>query len=87
MAQEDIAHAMGDTDAFIAQYDLATRKVPKFAAEIAAHVRATGRVTDALGFVERAEVEKSRWVRYELQDARLEMLEALDRNQEAQALR
>ena len=87
MALKDIADAMGDVDAFIAQYDPATRKVPKIAAEIAARLLAAGRAKDALGFIERAEVDKSRWIPHEWQDARIEVLEALDRNDEAQAFR
>lgn len=87
MALKDIADAMGDVDAFIAQYDPATRKVPKIAAEIAARLLAAGRATDAIGFIERAEVDNSRWVPHEWQDARLEVLEALDRKAEAQAFR
>ena len=55
MALKDIADAMGDVDAFIAQYDPATRKVPKIAAEIAARLLVAGRADDALGFIERAE--------------------------------
>ena len=35
LALRDIADAQGDVDAFIAQYDAQTRKVPKIAAEIA----------------------------------------------------
>ncbi len=87
MALKDIADAMGDVDAFIAQYDPATRKVPKIAAEIAARLLAAGRAEDALGFIERAEVDKSRWIPREWQDARLEVLEALDRKADAQAFR
>ena len=87
MALKDIADAMGDVDAFIAQYDPATRKVPKIAAEIAARLLAAGRAEDALGFIERAEVDKSRWVPHEWQDARIEVLDALDRTDEAQAFR
>jgi len=87
MALKDIADAMGDVDAFIAQYEPATRKVPKIAAEIAARLLAAGRADDALGFIERAEVDKGRWVPHEWQDARLEVLEALDRKDEAQAFR
>jgi hypothetical protein len=87
MALKDIADAMGDVDAFIAQYDPGTRKVPKIAAEIAARLLAAGRAGDALGFIERADVDKSRWIPCEWQDARLEVLEALDRNDEAQAFR
>ena len=87
MALKDIADAMGDVDAFIAQYDPATRKVPKIAAEIAARLLAAGRAEDALGFIERAEVDKSRWIPREWQDARIEVLEALDRKDDAQAFR
>ena len=87
MALKNIADAMGDVDAFIAQYDPATRKVPKIAAEIAARLLAAGRAADALRFIERAEVDKSRRVPREWQDARLDVLEALDRKAEAQAFR
>jgi hypothetical protein len=87
MALKDIADAMGDVDAFIAQYDPATRKVPKIAAEIAARLLAADRAGDALGFIERAEVDKSRWVPHEWQAVRLDVLEALGRNDEAQAFR
>jgi hypothetical protein len=87
MALKDIADAMGDADAFIAQYDPKTRKVPQIAAEIAARLLAAGRAEDALGFIERAEVDNDRWVPREWQDTRLEVLEALDRKDEAQAFR
>jgi len=87
MALKDIADAMGDVDAFIAQYEPKTRKVPKIAAEIAARLLAAGRAGDAFGFIERAEVDSDRWVPREWQDTRLEVLEALDRKEEAQAFR
>ncbi|WP_370804700.1 DUF6880 family protein, partial [Actibacterium lipolyticum] len=53
MALKDIADAMGDVDAFIAQYDVRTRKVPQVAAKIAMRLLAAGRAGDALGFIER----------------------------------
>jgi len=87
MALKDIADAMGDVDAFIAQYDPATRKVPKIAADIAARLLAAGRAADALGFVERAEIAEGRWIPREWQDARLAALEDLGRGDEAQAFR
>jgi hypothetical protein len=61
--------------------------VPQIAAEIAARLLAAGRAEDALGFIERAEVDSDRWVPREWQDTRLEVLEALDRKEEAQAFR
>ncbi len=87
MALKDIADAMGDVDAFIAQYDPATRKVPKIAAEIAARLLAAGRAEDALGFIERAKITEDRWIPHEWQDARLDVLEALGRGEEAQVFR
>lgn len=87
MALKDIADAMGDVDAFIAQYDPATLKVPKIAAEIATRLLAAGRADDALVFIERAEVDIDGWVPCEWQDTRLDVLEALDRKDEAQAFR
>jgi len=87
MALKDIADAMGDVDAFIAQYDPATRKVPKIAAEIAARLLAAGRAEDALGFLERAEFRDRAWVPEEWQAVRLDVLEALGRADEAQAFR
>ena len=87
MALKDIAGAMGDVDAFIAQYDPATRKVPKIAAEIVARLLAAGRAADALGFIGQAEVDNSHWVPHEWQDARIEVLEALDCKDEAQVFR
>jgi hypothetical protein len=87
MALKDIADAMGDVDAFIAQYDVRTRKVPQIAAEIAMRLLAAGRAGDALGFIERADTGKDSWVPREWQDTRLEVLEALDRKDEAQAFR
>jgi hypothetical protein len=86
MALKDIADAMGDVDAFIAQYDTRTRKVPQIAAEIATRLLAAGRAEDALGFIESADMKDS-WVPREWQDTRLAVLEALDRKDEAQAFR
>jgi len=87
MALKDIADAMGDVDAFIAQYDPKTRKVPKIAAEIATRLLAAGRAGDALGFLERAEFRDRAWAPEEWQAARLDVLETLGRADEAQAFR
>jgi hypothetical protein len=86
MALKDIADAMGDVDAFIAQYDPKTRKVPRISAEIAVRLLAAGRAGDALGFIERADTRDS-WVPREWLDTRLDVLDALDRKGEAQAFR
>lgn len=87
MALKDIADAMGDVDAFIAQYDPATRKVPKIDAQIAVRLLAAGRAGDALGFLERAEFRDRAWVPEEWQAAGLDVLEGLGRSDEAQVFR
>jgi hypothetical protein len=86
MALKDIADAMGDVDAFIAQYDPKTRKVPGIAAKIAVRLLAAGRAVDALGFIERADTKHS-WLPREWLDTRLDVLDALDRKDEAQTFR
>lgn len=48
IALRDIADAQGDVDAFIAQYDSETRKVPCIAAKIAQRRLAAGRTAEAL---------------------------------------
>ena len=71
----------------VAQYDPATRKVPKIAAEIAARLLAAGRAGDALGFLERAEFGGRTSVPEEWPAARPDVLETLGRSDEAQAFR
>ena len=87
MALMDIADAMGDVDTFIAQYEPATRKLPQVAADIAKRLLAAGRAQDALGFIERAELGERARVHDEWQAAKLDVLEALGRGDEAQAFR
>ena len=87
MALKDIADVEGDVDAFIAQYDPKTRKVPQIAAEIATRLLAAGRAGDALGFVDRAALDKNHFVPREWEDARIAVLESLNRKDEAQAFR
>jgi len=82
-----VADVQGDVDAFIAQFDPSARRVPNVAAAIAERLLAAGRPGDALGFIERAEVDKYRWIPREWQDVRTDVLEALVRNEEAQAFR
>ncbi|MFT4962141.1 MAG: hypothetical protein ACI92Z_003238 [Paracoccaceae bacterium] len=87
MALMDIADAEGDVDAFIAQYDAKTRKVPKIAANIAERLLAASRAEDAWGFIERAEFGNRGWVPSEWQSVRLDVLEAIGRDEEAQSFR
>jgi hypothetical protein len=77
-------------DAFIGQYDEKTRKVPKIAAEIARRLLAAGRTKEAWRAIEAAEPGRSSgWDGPDLdwEDARIGVLQALGRAEEAQAAR
>ncbi len=90
LALQDIADVQGDVDAFIGQYDEQTRKVPKIAAEIAQRLLAAGRAGEALAMIDAAEPRKSDswdWPDFAWEDARIDVLEALGRTDEAQKVR
>lgn len=87
LALRDIADAQGDVDAFIAQYDGETRKVPKIAAEIARRLLTAGRAIEALQTIEAAEHKRSGWPDFEWEDVRIDVFEALERAGDAQAER
>lgn len=87
LAMKEIADAQGDVDSFIAQYDSQTRKMPKIAAQIARRLLAAGRTKEALQTIEGAEHTRTDWPDFEWEDARIDVLEALGRGAEAQAVR
>lgn len=87
LALRGIADAQGDVDAFMAQYDARTRKVPKIAAEIARRLLTGGRAEEALQIVEVAEHGRPAWPEFEWEDARIDALEALGRGEDAQTAR
>ncbi len=84
---KDVADAMGDVDAWIAQYDPETRRVPAIAAGIAERLLAAGRVDEAWTAIEAADAGTRGWLPPEWERARLTVLEALGRDEEAQAFR
>lgn len=87
MALQEIADAQGDVDAFIEQYDPQTRRVPRIAADIARRLLAAGRAKQAWDTIEAAEHKRRGWPDFEWEDARIEVLDALDRTDEAQSAR
>jgi Family of unknown function (DUF6880) len=87
LALREIADAQGDVDAFIDQYDEKTRKVPKIAAEIARRLLAARRAEEALQTIEAAEHRRSGSPDFDWEDARIDVLEALGRGEDAQAAR
>jgi hypothetical protein len=90
----EIADALGDVDGFMAQYDKATRKVPRIAAEIANRLTAAVRAAEALAILDAADHPKRQpefidlfAPDFEWDDARIAALEALERKEEVQAMR
>jgi len=87
LALQEIADVQGDVDAFINQYDEQTRKVPKIAASIAQRLLAAGRVEESWQTIKSTEPRRSGWLDFEWEDARIAVLDALGRGEEAQACR
>jgi hypothetical protein len=87
LALREIADAQGDVDSFIDQYDEKTRKVPRIAAEIARRLLAASRAEEALRTIDAAEHRRSGWSDFDWEEARIDVLEALGRGDEAQAAR
>ncbi len=86
-ALQEIADAQGDVDAYIAQYEDRVRKVPKIAAKIARRLVAAGRAEEAWQAIAATEHREGGWPDFESDDARIEVLDALGRGDEAQAAR
>ena len=82
-----IADAQGDVDAFIAQHSEKARSVPSVAAEITERLLQAGRATEAWTAIEAAQDRRHGYVPHEWKEARLKVLEALGRNDDAQAFR
>jgi hypothetical protein len=91
LALQEIADALGDVDAFIEEYEEATRRVPRIAAEIATRLLSAGRLEEAWQTIEATEHRRSggsrEWPDFGWQDVRIDVLEALGRTADAQAAR
>ena len=85
-ALTEIADALGDADAYAAQYDDAQRRMPRVAAGIARRFLAAGRAAEALEVIDAAERNPGHawWVDDEWDNARIDVLEALGRGSDAQ---
>ena len=87
LALREIADAQGDVDAFIAHYDERMRKVPKIAAQISQRLLAAGRPKEAWQTIEATQHRRDDWPDFDWEDARIDVLDALGRRDEAQAAR
>jgi hypothetical protein len=89
LALRDIAECEGDADAFIDTYQGRDLTNPRFASEIALQLLRSGRSQEALGYLDRASPspENRYFGQAEWTDARIGVLDALQRVDEAQTLR
>jgi hypothetical protein len=87
IALQEIADALGDVDAYIAQQSDNARKSPMVAAGIADRLLAAGRAKEALKVLDEVEQADRPAIPLKWQLARVETLEALERGDEAQAYR
>ncbi len=87
LALTQIADALGDVDAFIAQYSPTARKAYQIAANIAQRLISAGRAGEALSIIDDADASGYRSHSGDLALAKVTALEALGRSDEAQAFR
>lgn len=87
IALQEIADALGDVEAYIAQQPEKARKAPKVAADIANRLLAAGRADEALLALDKVDTRGRPDVPIEWQLTRVKTLETLERGEEAQAYR
>ena len=84
---QQVADALGDVDGFIEQFDARTRRTPLVAAAIARRLVDAGRHAEAWDALERVEPGQRGRAPAEWDEARVAVLHALGRDDEAQAFR
>ncbi len=84
---QQIADALGDVDGFIEQFDGRARGMPAVAASIARRLLDAGRPQEAWAALEAIETRLRDRASMEWEEARVDVLEALGRPDEAQAFR
>lgn len=87
LALREIADAQGDVDGFIAQHGEKARSVPGVAAEIAERLLKAGRAEEAWEAINAVSENRHGFIPHEWQEMRLKVMEALGRDDEAQAFR
>ena len=86
-ALQDIADAIGDADAYVAQYDEKTRRVPAIAAGIAQRFLDAGRPQEAMVALNAAEIDEGSRLVEDWERVRIDTLDALGQLDEAQVER
>lgn len=86
-ARQEISDLLGDVDGYIAAIEPETRKMPRIAIDIAARLLKAGRPEGALRALDAVDASMSAHVAFDLETARIGVLDALGRANEAQKLR
>jgi hypothetical protein len=86
-ALQEIADAQGDVDAYIEQYSDGAKTMPVIAAQIARRLLAAGRTDEAWEAVNAVDDARRGEPPFDWEQTRVDVLEALGRNVEAQAFR
>lgn len=86
-ALRQIAEARGDVDAYMAQFDARQLSRPAIAADVALHLLDAGRAEQGLALLDGAAANVTDWLAVEWSDARIAVLEALGRQEDAQQQR
>jgi hypothetical protein len=81
---KEIADVQSDVDAFIAQQSEKSRTVPLVASEIARRLLNAGRFEEAWKAINAVDESKPGWIPFKWEEVRLEVMEALGRNEDAQ---
>ena len=83
----DIADALGDVDAYLAQFDANQRKAPRIAAAIAERLLVAARAPEAVALLEAADSQRGAFGTQDWEEVYLKALDAVGRGAEAQGLR
>jgi len=82
-----IADALGDVDAYAAQFSEEAKRSPRIAADLAQRLLTAGRADDALVMLEAVDTDRAAGFYLEWEDAYIETLDVLGRRDAAQELR
>jgi hypothetical protein len=82
-----IAEALGDVEAYLAQFNPSQLAMPGVAAAVALHLLGAGRPQQALTILDGATLAAATWPQAHWHDARIAVLDGLDRVDEAQQQR
>jgi hypothetical protein len=87
LALQELADAQGDVDAFIEQQSETSKTMPAVAAEIASRLLGAGRTDEAWTAINAVDEDRGGWAPFEWEQVKIDVLEELGREGDAQRLR